>query len=241
MTKGIYTLEFPRQSLVINSSTNTNSPAVVLVSALSYALAVSISTSIAALFTASLMPLTFILTKRFKLSHLVKINIVNIIMIFTLAMTWPIFIDGLVMGAVIALRVNMICVAFGVMIYPLGTAGMYEALCVLNVPMKLRVLVILTLRGIYTLSERYSSSITSVKLRAPELSGMMRLKVFAYMIGNILLQTSERSENIMRAVKCRGGFGGFKQSENDGFNLRDIVMMTGYAFYVLGIVLLNNA
>lgn len=239
MNKGVYTLEFPRQSLAV--STNANSPAVVLVCALSYALAVSVISSTPALFTASLMPSAFILTKRFQLSHLVKINIVNIIMIITLALTWPEFVDGLITGAVIALRVNMICVAFGVTVYPLGTAGIYEALCALNVPMKLRVLVILTLRGIYTLRERYCCAITSVRLRAPELRGMMRLKVFAYMMGNILLQTSERSENIMRAVKYRGGFGGFMQSENEGISFRDILMMTGYAVYVSGIVVMNYA
>lgn len=240
MSRGIYTLEFPRQTVAVNN-TNTNSPAVMLVCALSYALSVSISSSIPALFTALLMPMMFIVTGRFQLSKLVKINILNLIMIITLSLTWPIFSDGLIMGAVITLRVNMIYVVFGVTVYPLGTAGIYEAFSVLNVPMKLRVLVILTMRGIYVLSERYSSAITSVRLRAPGLSGMMRLKVFAYMMGNVLIGTSERSENIMRAVKCRGGFGGFMQSKNDGISLRDIKMIMVYGVYVLGIVLLNNA
>ncbi|MBR1437798.1 MAG: hypothetical protein IJ587_04600 [Synergistaceae bacterium] len=240
MTKAIYTLEFPRQTL--RASLNpAYSPSVVLVCALSYAFSVSISDKFSALLAASLMPLSFIIIKRFRLSHLIRLNIVNLIMILTLGLTWPDFIDGLRAGAVIALRVNMIYVSFSAMVYPLGTSGIYEALSVLGVPEKLRILIILTLRGIYMLSERYSSAITSVKLRAPKLRGMMRLKIFAYMTGSILFQTLERSENIMRAVKCRGGFGGFMQSENNGLNRRDILMILVFSVYVLGIVILNYA
>ena len=238
MTRDIYTLEIPRENISVEQS---KSPAAVLVSSLLYALAVTISTTSAALVIASVMPVTFIVSKRINISALAKINVINAVMLLTLALTWPETRAGFIMGMVIAVRVNMIYVAFSVMVYPLGTGGMYEALCALGVPEKLRVLVILTLRGINILRERYETAIISVRLRAPNIRGLMKLKVFAYMIGMILLQSSLRSENMMRAVKCRGGFAGFMQSENHGINAGDILYVLGFAAYAVMIAVMNYA
>ena len=145
------------------------------------------------------------------------------------------------MGVIISLRVNMICVAFSAMVYPLGIGGMYEAVCFLRVPEKLRVMIILTLRGINILRERYESAIISVKLRAPNIRGVMRLKIFAAMMGNVLLQSLERSENMMKAVKCRGGFAGFMQSETHAVKFGDVVCVMCFAFYGIIIAVMNYA
>ncbi|MBR0278808.1 MAG: hypothetical protein IJQ75_02345, partial [Synergistaceae bacterium] len=179
--------------------------------------------------------------KRITPSALEKINIINAVMLLTLALTWPEMKSGLIKGVIIALRVNMIYVIFSVMVYPLGVTGMYEALSGLGVPEKLRVMILLTLRGINILRERYETSIISVRLRAPEINGLMRLKIFAYMAGNIILQSSLRSENMMKAVKCRGGFGGFIQTENHSFNVRDMMCIAGFCAYGIIIAVMNYA
>ena len=238
MTRTAYTLEFPREALTISTK---HSPASALLSAVIYAIAVSISNTLPALVLASILPVTLLAMKRFLLSCLVSINIFNLVMILTLALTWPDFIDGLIMGMVIALRVNMIVVAFGAMVYPLGASGMYEALSSLRVPLKLRVLAILTIRGVNILRESFETAIISVRLRAPNLRGIMRLKVFAYMTGTILLQSFLRSENIMRAVKCRGGFGGFIHTENESMNAWDMACILGFAVYGVVIAVMNYA
>lgn len=236
MSQPAYTLEFPRVTLTVSKTRN---PAVTLLSAMIYALAVSVSRSPSALLLASILPAMML--KGFPPRYLARLNVMNAVMILTLALTWPDFSDGFRTGMIIALRVNMICVVLGGMLRPLGTGGMYEALCGLRVPEKLRVLVILTLRGIYTLRERYESAIISVRLRAPGLSGLMRLKVFACMMGMILLQSSARSENMTRAVKCRGGFAGFMQGGNSAMNARDWLCVSGTAVYAVMIAVMNLA
>ena len=118
---------------------------------------------------------------------------------------------------------------------------MYEALSSLRVPLKLRVLAILTIRGVNILRESFETAIISVRLRAPNLRGIMRLKVFAYMTGTILLQSFLRSENIMRAVKCRGGFGGFIHTENESMNAWDMACILGFAVYGVVIAVMNYA
>lgn len=236
MTRDIYALEIPRENL--SASTKRN-PAVILVSSIIYALAVTASSNIYSLLTASILPAISI--RRVKLSALAKINIANAAMILTLALTWPDFYGGLRMGMIIALRVNMIYIAFSAMLYPLGTMGIYEALCFMRIPEKLRVMIILTLRGINILRERYESAIISVRLRASNMRGVMRLKIFAFMLGNVLLQSLERSDNMMKAVKCRGGFGGFMQTETLGINFSDVIYVTGFAVYGIIIAVMNYA
>ena len=236
MTRDVYSLETPRENISQSAERN---PAAVLISSLLYALAVTLSTNIYSLLIASILPARFI--TRVKLSALAKLNLINALMILTLTLTWPDLYAGFIMGVIISLRVNMICIAFSAMVYPLGTSGMYEALCFMGVPEKLRVMIILTLRGINILRERYESAIISVKLRAPNIRGLMRLKIFAAMMGMILLQSHERSDNMMKAVKCRGGFAGFIQSETRWVSFVDVVYIIKFLVYISIIAVINYA
>ena len=209
------------------------SPEALLLSSLVYALAVSLSDSVYALTLASLIPLWLMLTKRFILSSLIRLNAFNLIMIITLALTWPDFTDGLMKGITIAFRVNMIYIFFGTLIYPMGYARIFSALNTLNIPEKLRVLLLLTLRGIFILHERFSCALTSLRLRAPELHGLMKLRTFAYVTASVLLQSSERSERMLRAIECRGGFAGFIQTEHDRLRVRDIILCICFIIYAI--------
>lgn len=240
MTRDIYTLEIPRDEN-ISPLPRVHNPAVILAASLLYALAATLSNNAYSLLAASILPSALILTKRIKPSSLAKLNAINAVMILTLVLTWPKAKDGLIMGVIIALRVNMIYITFSAMVYPLGTWGIYEALCVFGVPENLRVLLILTLRGINVLHERYVSSIISARLRAPDIRGLMRLKVFAFILGNVLIQSLERGDNMMRAVKCRGGFAGFMQAEKRGIDSEDIACVTGFAVYGIIIAVMNYA
>ena len=71
MTRTAYTLEIPREALTVSMK---HSPAAVLVSAVIYALAVSISDSVPALFIASILPVTLLATKSFPISRLVSVT-----------------------------------------------------------------------------------------------------------------------------------------------------------------------
>ncbi|MBQ3403601.1 MAG: hypothetical protein IJG65_09585 [Synergistaceae bacterium] len=238
MTTDAYTLEFPRENVPASTS---RSPAVVMLCSVSYALAVSVSDSLPALVLASVLPLMLVVSGKFTHSHLLKLNALNAVMTLTLALTWPEFRGGLIMGMLIALRMNMIYVAFSSFVLPLGTSGVYSALVSLGIPEKLRVLILLTLRGIHIMHGRFSAALVSVRLRAPGLRGLAKLRVFAYITASVLIQSSERSENMVRSVKCRGGFRGFMQSESVGLSSRDAAMIAGFMFYVAGVMVLNYA
>ena len=219
-----YTLEFP--AVGVREGKGETAPEVLLACSVIYAFAVSWGS----LIYAAVLPLMCLIVCRTNLKALLKLNIINAVMIITTALTWPDFSEGLMTGIIIALRVNMVYVVFASLVFPLGIAKIYGALSFL--PSKLRVLIILTLRGIYILHDRLNTAITAVKLRAPDVGGMMRLKLAAYMFASVLLQGSTRSEHMMLAVECRGGFGGFTQSEHRGLTGRDIVICVVFAVYI---------
>ena len=199
-------------------------PVMMIFCSMCYALAVSVSSSPKALLAASILPAILLCLKKFPLSNLLKLNIFNAVMIITLALTWRGVHEGLVMGLVIALRVNMIYVVFAALVLPLGVGAVYS----LPMPEKLRVLVILTVRGIFILRDSLDSALLSAKLRAPNARLMMRLKIFAYVLGSVLIRSSGRSERMMLAIESRGGFGGFMQTgrRSDASCLRSRICAT---------------
>ena len=233
--KDAYTLELPAGNLYVPAGETAHE--IMTACALVYALTVSMSNNLPALALAAVMPVVFVFTKTFTLSTFLKLNAFNAVMILTLALTWPVMIDGALMGLVISLRVNMIFLAFTVLVFPLGMSAVYS----LPLPAKLRVLLILTLRGIFMLRENLQTALISVRLRAPNVKGMMKLKVFACILGGVLLKSSVKSELMMSAIECRGGFGGFFQHEREGLTVKDAVILAGMMCYCLAILVMNYA
>ena len=174
---------------------------------LCYAFAVSVSNSLYALLIASVLPLILLCIKKFSLPHLPKLNVINIIMVITLALTWPSLREGFSAGILIAFRVNMIYIVFAALVFPMGLGAVYS----LPLPEKLRVLLILTVRGIFIMRESLDTALLSAKLRAPNAGLIVRLKIFAYVLGSVLIRSSVRSERMMFAIQSRGGFKGFMQ------------------------------
>ena len=229
------------ESISESHSRSDISPEVLLSCSVVYAFAVSLSDSFYALTLASLIPILILTTKRLTLSSLVKLNIFNLIMIITIALTWPNLKAGIIKGMIIALRVNMIYILFASMIYPLGYARIFASLNSLNVPEKLRVLLLLTLRGIFIMHERFSSALISLRLRAPNLHGLMKFRTFAYITASVLIQSSEHSERMMRAIQCRGGFKGFIQTENERMRMHDVILLVCFMIYACMIATINYA
>lgn len=217
------------------------SPEILLCCSVMYALAVTLSDSIYALIVASVIPVQYIITKKFTLSSLIKLNVFNLIMIITLALTWPNFTEGLMKGIIIALRVNMIYIVFAVNIYPIGYAKIFTALNTLKIPEKLRILLLLTMRGIFIMHDRFTCALISLRLRAKNLHGLMKLKAFAYITCSVLLQSSKRSERMMLAIQTRGGFSGFIQSDDKSVNILDVIVCLCFSIYALMIIILNYA
>ena len=233
-----YTLEFP---ITANTTAITDTaPEVNVLCSVLYALAVSMSVKPVSLLLASVMPiLCMFIHNNPGMKALMKLNMINAIMIITMALTWPVFSEGIITGIITALRVNMIYIVFASLVFPLGMAKIYSAMYCL--PEKLRILIILTLRGIYILHDRLNTALISVRLRAPALNGMMKLKVIAYIFASVLLQASDKSERMIIAAECRGGFAGFSQSEHNSLSRKDIALCAVMSVYTLAVIAVNYA
>ena len=202
-----------------------------------YAFAVSLSENTSALLAASVLPVICLCVRRPDLHRLLKLNVINAVMILTMTLTWPVMLQGLRLGLVIAFRVNMIYVVFAALVFPLGFGAVYD----LPLPYKLRVLLLLTLRGIYVLKDSLDSALISASLRAPSAGLVMRLKIFAYIVGSSLLRSSDRSERMRLAVENRGGFGGFMQAEKVPVNMRNVMLLVLCGGYSAMIAVMNYA
>ena len=208
-----------------------------MIFALCYAFAVSVSGSAYALLAAAVLPVVLVCRRKLSLSPLRRLNMINLAVIITLALTWPVMTEGIIAGIVIALRVNMIYIVFAALVFPQGLSAIYG----LPLPEKLRVLFILTVRGINILRERLDTAMISASLRAPDAGLFMRLKIFAYVLGSVLLQGAAKSERMMIAVEIRGGFSGFAVPEREELTFRDYFLLAGLGVYVMIIVMTNYA
>ena len=182
-----------------------------IIFAIIYAFVVSLSESIYLLILASVLPVIIMVKRPEILKSLVKLNALNLFMIMTLILTWPNLREGFIIAMLITWRLNLIYTIFAGVIARLGFAGIYAALVKYHVPEKLRVLLLLTMRGIFIMNDRFDSALIALKLRAPDMKFITRFKTFGYITGNILLQSESRSEKMLQAIKCRGGFEGFNQ------------------------------
>ncbi|MBQ6773707.1 MAG: hypothetical protein IJP48_06540 [Synergistaceae bacterium] len=212
----------------------------IIVCAMLYALSVSLSVKSYALIIASMLPLTLVIKRPEIIKSLVKINAFNLIMIITLALTWPDIREGFITGIIIALRVNMIYIIFAELIFTQSESKLYDSLVFLRVPEKLCILLLLTFRGINIMRERLDSALISLRLRAPDLGVMMRLKTFAYITASVLLQSASHSERMTRAIICRGGFDGFRQTDSMRLTLHDVINLSLFASYSLVIIIMNH-
>ena len=150
-----------------------------------------------------------------------KIFLANLIIIITTTLTWPDINEGFFTGLSIALKCSVIYLICAIFIFPKGLAGVYKAMIFLHVPEKLRILILLTLRGIFILKERFESALISLKLRAPRQKNFAKLKSFTYVTGSVLLQAADRSERMERAIKCRGGFKGFNSIKREELGIKN--------------------
>ena len=140
-----------------------------------YAATLSAMDRPAALAFAALLPgaLFFCGPLRPLLRSLRQLNLVSLAMTFLLALTWPgktlwgpFTREGIRQGLLITVRLNLISVALLRLIAAMGPARSETALARLGCPEKLRVLLLLTLRGIYLLAERMATALQAVNLRS---------------------------------------------------------------------------
>ena len=202
-----------------------------LLCALALSLVLSAMGDPALLLCAALIPLALILCGPLRplLRALLRLNAAALVMALLLALTWPDRDEGLRMGLVITLRLNLVMILLLRLVAAMGPVKVDAALSRLGMPEKLRVLLLLTLRGIFLLMERFASALITVRLRAPRLKGTLNLKAFSCVVASSLLQASDRSERMTAALRCRGGLAGFHQTPPLCWRRRDTALCLLFA------------
>ena len=145
---------------------------------------------------------------------LLHLNIAGLLMLVLMTLSFANFKSGFQAGLIMILKLNFISIIFLKFIAAMGIKKIHAALYYLRLNNKLRVLIILTLRGIFILVNRFVCALRAASLRARNIKGLrLRLKIFACVLASALVQSVKLSDRINIAINLRGGLGGFNQAE----------------------------
>jgi cobalt/nickel transport system permease protein len=194
-----------------------------VICAFSCALVIASLRDAAALAAASILPLILLFFDgKLGLSclagRLLSANKISILVILFLPVAYPgerIFYlfsaKGLAAALLVIWKLNLISVVLLKMAASMGMTRISGAMEGLGVPLKLRVLLLLTMRYIFLLAERVATMGRAVDLRAGRGGnrGVSAYRAFAYMLGTTLIHSSDRAERAALAIGCRGGISGF--------------------------------
>jgi energy-coupling factor transporter transmembrane protein EcfT len=176
------------------------------------------------------------------LSHLVRmlvgVNKVSVLALIFLPLTYPgnrvmmfFSVEGAAMALLIIWKLNIISVTLLKMVASMGTIGVNEALAALRFPIKLRMLLLLTMRYVFLMADRMSTMTRAIDLRAPDIKGATACKAYACMVGTTLVHSADRAERASLAMRCRGGMNGFSQVLVRGWTWRESALCAAFSIY----------
>lgn len=148
--------------------------------------------------------------------------------------------SGLIHALVIILKANIVMLFFTVFVSFYEPVEIGKALKKLWIPEKLIVLFLFTVRYIETIHLEYHRLRDAMAVRGfnPVLS-TYTLKVFAVLIGQMLVRSLDRSERVLEAMKCRGFNGKFYLIDHKKLKVYDYAvflicfMVFGGVFYLV--------
>jgi cobalt/nickel transport system permease protein len=152
--------------------------------------------------------------------------------------TGPGPLPGLRMALLITCKLNLISVVLIRMVAALGVVRVDNVLSGLRLPIKMRVLLLLTARYVLLLLERVGTMTSAIRLRAPLLRGRRMCAAFACMLGTTLIHSSDRAERAMLAMRCRAGgdtLAGFSQGYPLTWRWRDTGLCALFAANIAAI------
>ncbi|WP_316859697.1 cobalt ECF transporter T component CbiQ [uncultured Cohaesibacter sp.] len=132
--------------------------------------------------------------------------------------------EGVHQAVVVLLRANAIVMASLTLLGTLDPATFGHALARIHVPERLVHLLLFTIRYIEILHDEYRRLRTAMKCRAFSPSNSWHTyRTFGYLVGMLLIRSFERSERIMKAMKCRGFNGQFHLLQEFDYSRSDYV------------------
>jgi energy-coupling factor transporter transmembrane protein EcfT len=167
-----------------------------------------------------------------RLAHMLsRVNKVSVFILIFLPLTYPgdrvlVFFsaDGARAALIIIWKLNILSTVLLKMAASMGMTRINGALEALRFPLKLRILLLLTMRYIFLLADRMAAMGRAICLRSPEMKSVQAYKAFACMVGTTLVHSADRAERAALAMGCRGGLAGFSQSSGHRWTWKESML-----------------
>ncbi len=153
---------------------------------------------------------------------------------------FPASYEGLDKAIIILLKANAIVMVTMSLVGTMEAVTLGHALARLKVPEALVHLLLFTVRYIEVLHAEYHRLRTAMKCRGfvPSNSWHTYQSV-GYLVGMLLIRSFERSERIMKAMKCRGFQGQFHLLDTMAFTRRDAVFFTFACLVMISMLMIE--
>ena len=144
---------------------------------------------------------------------------------------------GLGIALAITLKANTIVIAYTALMSTIEPVILGHALHRLMVPAKLVHLFLFTMRYVEVIHHELERLLTAMKVRCfrPRFD-KHTFRSYGYMVGMLLVNSLDRSDRIVAAMKCRGFQGRFHVLDKLSYARRDLAFSSGF---VIGMLILG--
>ena len=148
--------------------------------------------------------------------------------------------EGIHLAILITLKSNTIILALLALTATMSVFTMGRALGDLHVPSKIVYLLFLTYRYVHVIHLEYRRLVNTLKIRGfrPR-NNLHTYRTYAYLVGMLLVKSSDRAERVRAAMLCRGFQGKFYDLRDFDLNVSDVVMLVLMLMSISGIALLQ--
>ena len=151
---------------------------------------------------------------------------------------YPASWEGLIQATQIALKANAIVLAMMALVGSMESVTFGHALHRLKVPENLVHLLLFTVRYIEVLKAEFDRLRNAMKVRGFRPANTRHTYVsYGYLVGMMLVRALERSERILKAMKCRGFVGQIPLLDEFHLHRRDFVFSTVLVASVSGLMI----
>ncbi len=224
-------------------------PRVKILLALGFAVIVALTYSFRVLFLAALFVLVCLslsgLSLRFVLQRVALVNLFLVLVVFTLPFTTPgtlwfsvgpfkVSHDGASLALLVFLKSNLIVLATIALLYSSSVFELAHALHHLRVPDKLVQLLFFTFRYLHVLEQEFLHLKEAALLRGfrPRTS-LFTYRITAYLVGNLIVRSYDRSQRVYEAMLCRGFQGTFPVYHHFEGQRRDLFLALFGGLYLI--------
>jgi len=216
-------------------------PRVKIVVVFLFSVAVAVSNRFVVLMLALGLGLCIVLAARLPIKQLVRrlvpVNMFIILLWFFLPFTFegePLFSvgplvgthEGVLYAARISIKSNAIMVILIALVASTSILTLGHAMHELRVPKKIVHLFFFTYRYIHVIHREYLRLVSAMKVRGfrPG-TNVHTYKTFAYLVGMLLVRSSDRAERVHNAMLCRGFSGNLYSLSEFSLKTRDMISL----------------